>query len=203
MILEAHVTKAVVDGQYGEVSVTCVTDDALENLQITVSTKPTDPNAPATPALGFLPDNDGYVLPAVAKATTVTRAFAIKPVAAEAGKTYVGEVQVTWKGGTPVAKTFSVPVEARPEVYAALGAVEHLRRTFLGAYESLKQVGKTVHQGTTLPDSGGEPVAQALRPETFQWALSMVEMGTQIFRQNVPSGTSGGTSGTGTPKANG
>ena len=193
MIIQAHVTKAVVDGQYGEVAVTFVPDDKLEGVQVSAASKATDAGTGTAPALRFIPDNEGYSLPAADKGVTVTRVFAIKPVGAEVGKTYVAEIRVSAKGTTTAATSFEVPVEARPEVYAALGAVEHLRRTLLGAYESFKQVGKTVHQGTVLPDTGGEPATQALHPETFQWALSVVEMGTRLFREKVPSGTSGDT----------
>ena len=193
MIIDAVVTRAVVDGQYGEITVTVVPDAKLEAVSVSATAQATDGGTVAP--LALIPDS-GYAVATADQGVALARLFAVKPVAAEAGKTYAVQVQLAWKGGT-LGKSVQVPVEARPEVYAAIGAVEHLRRTLLGAYESFKQVGKTVHQNTTLPDSGGEPARQALHPETFQWALSMVEMGTKLFRESVPP-TPPGTSTTST-----
>src|SRR5438045_2942011 len=148
MIIDAVVTKAVVDGQYGELTVTVVPDDKLEGVNLSaVAQSTTDTGGGTVAPLALVPDS-GYAVAAADKGVALSRMFAIKPVAAEAGKTYTVQAQVTWKGGT-LSKVVQVPVEARPEVYAAIGAVEHLRRTLLGAYESFKQVGKTVHQGST------------------------------------------------------
>jgi hypothetical protein len=185
MIFDAHVTKPVVDGQYGEVTVTLVPDDDLDDVKLALAAKPVDPTTSAVPPLGFLPDMDGYLVAKATKGAPLTRVFAVKPIGAEAGKTYVADITLTVKGAQTATKSVTVPVEARPEVYAMLGAAEHLRRIALGAYESFKQVGKSVHQGTALPETGGDPLTQPLKPESFQWALSMVERGVQLMRETA------------------
>jgi len=123
---------------------------------------------------------------AVAAGDTVIRSFAIKPVDAEAGKTFQANAKVTWTGGNETA-TAEIFVEARPEVYAAIGAAETVRAQLLDFYNNAKQKGREVHEQTALPESKGDPTSRALQPTSFQWALQMVEMGTKLFRLSGPA----------------
>ncbi|MFN8545975.1 MAG: hypothetical protein U0807_17465 [Candidatus Binatia bacterium] len=190
MLIEAHVTKAVVDGEYGEITVTLRPTADVGPVALTVreAAIATTDGADAPPGLAFLPSDEGYVVAGIKADESCSRAFAVKPIGAEAGKTYTVEASAT-SGDTRLASTrLAIFVEARPEVYAALGAVEHLRRTLLGAYEALKQVGRDVHRehGTVLPNTRVEAPQKTLEPESLQWALDMVEQGTRYFRDRVP-----------------
>jgi hypothetical protein len=193
VILE--ITKAVVDGEFGELKLTFTNSSAGPVTGLKLSVKDNGPVSPnALGSLVYLPAeaDGGYLIPgSVAQGAQVSRLFAIKPVDAEAGKTFAAVGSATWSGGSESANA-QVFVEARPEVYAAIGAGERMRQVLLGAYENFKAAGRAVHQETALPDTKGEPASYALQPTTFQWALGLIEQGTKAFKDqkkqtgNVP-----------------
>ena len=191
MALTIDMTRAVVDGEFGEIQVTFKnsTNAPVTGLRLTVvDNGPISPNALGS--LAFLPSapDGGYAVPGtIAVNTDVKRVFAIKPIDAEAGKTYGVKTAADWSGGGHEDTVTPVFVEARAEVYAAIGASERLRELLLGAYENFKDAGRQVHKDTTLPDTQGEPVSYSLQPSTFQWALGLIEQGTKLFKDQKKS----------------
>ena len=186
MAITIDVTQAVTDGQFGELTITFRNDTtaAVNGATLYVSH-----NGVITPdaqgSLAYIPakTDGGYAVPGpIAAGASVSRVFAVKPVDAEAGKTYDALVEATPQGGATQSAHQQMFVEARPEIYAAIGAAERLRQTLLNSYEDFKQTGRQVHQETALPETGGEPANEALQPSSFQWALSAIEFGTRLFQ---------------------
>ncbi len=183
-MVKVVIMKPVADGQAGEVVVSFTASSPARNVRLTVEPV----LATGTPRLLFVPDavHGGYLLPEVAAGTPIDRLFSVKPVDAEAGTDHQCVAYARFCDGSEEASTaFTIHVEARPEVYAALGAVEHLRRVLIGAYDSLKQLGKEVHRnsGTVLPTAPRDAVRETLHPDTVQWALDMIEQGTRQFTE--------------------
>jgi hypothetical protein len=160
------------------VKFTNTTGGPLPNVVFTVQD-----NGPITPdangSLAYIPGqaDGGYVVASIANNAKVERLFAIKPLDAEAGKRYSALATVGSE-----TQTFEIFVEARPEVYAAIGAAERMRQTLLGLYDDFKQTGRTVHEETALPTTDGEAANEALQPSSFQWAMSAVEMVTRTSK---------------------
>lgn len=186
MAITVDVVRTVVDGEMGELQVTFKNDTnaAVNGLRLSVSDNgPVSPNALGS--IGYLPSKSdgGYVVAgSVAANAEIVRTFAMKPIDAEAGKTFAANVAAEWTGGGPQTLAIQIFVEARPEVYAAIGAGERLRQAVLAAYDNFKDAGRQVHKDTALPDTKGEPASYALQPATFQWALGLIEQGTKLFK---------------------
>ena len=180
-MLKAVLMKPVADAQAGEVLVSFTPSGAAKNVRITVETT----QASGTLQLAFIPDatHGGYLVADVSAGTTVDRVFTAKPVDAEVGTDLPCVAYARGDGVNETSPAFTIHIEARPEVYAALGAVEHVRRLLIGAYDSLKQLGKEVHRtsGTVLPASPRDAVREALDPDSVRWALDMIERGTRQF----------------------
>ncbi len=180
-MLKAVLMKPVADGQSGEVVVSFTASAGAKNVRLTVELV----HATDAPKLTFVPDAayGGYLLPDVAAGRTVERVFTARPIDAEVGTDYHCVANAVGVGVNESSASFTIQIEARPEVYAALGAVEHVRRVLIGAYDSLKQLGKEVHRtsGTVLPASPRDAVREALSPDSVQWALDKIEQGTREF----------------------
>jgi hypothetical protein len=193
MATSIQVVRTVVDGAIGEITVTFENTGGTPRNDVQVTVEHGGAVSPnATGHLTYLPGatEGGYDVGTVAAGATVVRSFAVKPVDAEAGKTFKADAKVQWTGGDDSASA-EIFVEARPEVYAAIGAAETLRAQLLDFYDNAKQKGREVHEQTALPESKGDPSARALQATSFQWALQMVEMGTKMFRTNGPPRGSG------------
>ena len=193
MSTSIQIVRTVVDGAIGEITVTFENTGGTPRNDVQVSVEHGGAVSPnATGHLVYLPGatEGGYAVGTVAPGTTVVRSFAVKPVDAEAGKTFKADAKVSWTGGDETASA-EVFVEARPEVYAAIGAAETLRAQLLDFYDNAKLKGREVHEQTALPESKGDPASRALQATSFQWALQMVEMGTKMFRTNGPPRASG------------
>jgi hypothetical protein len=183
MTITLNVTRTVVDSQFGEVAVQFVnsTERDLDGVSLFL----TD-GGPASESaqghLAYIPaeEQGGYQFATVAAGQTIERTFAVKPIDAEAGKQYRCVATAAWGEQQEIASTI-VDVEARPEVYASIGAAEFIREQLLNLYQTAKERGKAAHQDTALPDTKGEPATAALDTETYRWALRMVELGTKMF----------------------
>ncbi len=180
-MLKAMLMKSVADAQSGEVVVSFTPTAAAKNVRLTVElVQATDP-----PKLGFVPDaaHGGYLLADVPAGKTIDRVFTARPIDADVGSEFQCIAYARGEGVNEASPTFTVHIEARPEVYAALGAVEQVRRVLIGAYDSLKQLGKEVHRtsGTVLPASPRDAVREVLHPDSVQWALDIIEQGTREF----------------------
>ena len=193
MSTSIQIVRTVVDGAIGEVTVTFDNsgEPQRDNVVITIEDGgPVSPNADGH--LVYIPGavEGGFAVGQVAADTIVVRSFAVKPVDAEAGKTYQATATVAFDGGQEEAHA-DVFVEARPEVYAAVGAAEALRAQLLEFYNNAKEHGRAVHENTALPETKGDPTSRALQPSSFQWAMQMVELGTKMFRFGGPPRGSG------------
>jgi hypothetical protein len=193
MTVSIEIVRTVVDGAMGEIAVTYHNTGgaAVADVRITVSDGgPVSANA--TGHLLYLPgtSDGGYLVASVAAGGSVSKSFAVKSVDAEAGKTFQANAQVSLVSGDETASA-EIFVEARPEVYAAIGAAETLRAQLLDFYNNAKQKGREIHEDTALPESKGDPAARALQATSFQWALQMVEAGTKLFRVSGPPRGSG------------
>jgi len=194
MATSIQILRTVVDGAMGEITVTFENKTGAPCTAVKITVEDggaVSPNAEGH--LGYLPasTDGGYDVGTVAVNETVVRSFAVKPVDAESGKTYQANAKVEFSGGGPETATAEIFVEARPEVYAAIGAAETLRAQFLELYNNAKQKGREIHEDTALPDTKGDPTSRALQPTSFQWALQMVELGTKVFRLGGPPRGSG------------
>jgi hypothetical protein len=190
---EIKVLRTVVDGAIGELKVTFENKSGGKLDEVRMAVEHGGPVSPdAAGHLAYVPGTaeGGYAVGSVAAGATVERVFAVKPIDAEAGKTYKADATVSFKGGTESASA-ELFVEARPEVYAAIGAVETLRAQFLDLYNNAKEKGREVHEHTALPETKGDPASRVLQPTSFQWALQMVEVGTKMFRASGPPRGSG------------
>lgn len=180
-MLKAVLTKAVSDGESGEVAVSFTPDRSATNVRLSVSA-----GLAGTQRLAFVPDahDGGYLLDTVVAGARVDRVFTVKPIDAEVGSDHRCVAYARFSDDTEERSAeFVVHIDARPEIYAALGAVEHLRRVLVGAYDSLKQLGKEVHRGsgTVLPSTPKDAVHETLHPDSVKWALDMIEQGTRQF----------------------
>ncbi len=183
-----QVVRTVVDGAIGELTVTHVNSSGVAETGVRITVDHGGAiSSNAAGHLAYIPGSTdgGYEVGVVAAGATVVRSFGVKPVDAEAGKTYQINASVSSAGGAESA-TAELFVEARPEVYAALGLAETVRAQALDFYTNAKQKGREVHEGTALPETKGDPTSRSLQPTTFQWALQMVELGTKLFKTGGP-----------------
>lgn len=193
MATDIEITRTVVDGAMGQLTVTFLNTGSsnLSGVRIVVaSSGPISDNASGH--LAFLPStaDGGYEVGNVASGASVSRSFAISPVDAEAGKTFGAQATVSWTAGSETADA-EIFVEARPEVYAAIGAAETARTMLLSWYEDAKEKGREIHQDTALPESKGDPTQRVLQPSSFAWAMQMVELGVKMFKEGGPPRGSG------------
>lgn len=193
MATTIQIVRTVVDGAIGELTITYENQSGAVANDVVIKAAHGGAITPNSAGhLGYLPGatEGGYAVGNVAAGATVVRSFAIKPVDAEAGKTYQVDATVTFVGGNENASA-NVFVEARPEVYAAIGIADTVRAQVLELYNNAKQKGRDAHEGTSLPETRGDPTARALQPTSFQWALQMIELGTKMFRSGGPPRGSG------------
>jgi len=174
----------LVDARVGEIVVT-LKNKGERNLpggRLTLR----DLGGPQNPAFAVTPSSrdGGYQVDAVPLGGT-PRAFCLRPLQAEVGRKYPVEVAFTPCDGKALTLVVAVAVEARPEVYAAIGAIDVVRRNLLAGYEHLVAAGKQAHQaqGTILP--GGRPIEAApvaLGPGSFQFVMEALELGLRVLR---------------------
>lgn len=202
--LAADLVEPIVDARVGEIVITVKNSQSAPQAGGTLTLRDLSPaNAPAfaiTPA-GV---DGGYDVSPIPVGGT-TRTFCVRPVHAEVGRTYYLEVALTPRDGTASVLRLSVKVDARPEVYAMLGALEGVRTRLLDGYDNLIASGKQVHEqhGTVLP--GGrqvEPARVALNHSSFNFAMQALELGLRVLRvpgqrpprpPDKPDDSSGGT----------
>jgi hypothetical protein len=186
MSLSYQILMPVVDGQVGVMEVVFENSGsaAINGLKLFVVHNGVPAGSEAMGSLAYLPSqpDGGYVVDSLAAGASVRRSFAVLPKDAEAGKTYSAQITASYAGSDPVVITAEIYVEARPEVYAMIGAAERLRQVMLGAYDNFKDVGRQVSKGKAMPDTQGEYGHLALQPGTFHWALGMVQNGTRLFK---------------------
>jgi hypothetical protein len=169
------------------------------------------------------PFDDGYHVDRIAGRARRQWTFAVRPLVNEAGLVVPMDLQVesldevSWerrlfrmaRGESHgmehlqperVTGTFTVEIEARPEVYVAIGALELARRWVEKGYEGLKELGRDTHRAlqTTLPGEAPiEPARVALSEDSFRGLFEVIGMGVRVFeaaKRNFGSEGSGGGS---------
>ena len=200
--LTAEMTTPVVDGQAGVMSVTIENTDSFALKKLKVGVQPSGNNAPGT-LFQFIPSPQqrrwSYRLKILDAGESATLPFAVIPIDAETGRTYEVEVAARWQAYDEDTRSFvpqvptpvrlKIHLEARPEVYLAIGAADVLRRTLLQTYEALTQSGRDSHSKarTTLPSTPSDPARTAFGENSFDWAMSMVELGSRLYRNQARS----------------
>ena len=223
-----EVVYPVVDSRIGEltIQVTNPTEVPMQRVSVRVREAATTgaPFFSVTPSA----DYGGYAIPTIEPGKSVPLAFCVRPVQAEIGREYRFQVVAVFsledaksrdrraraagrgegqgragyeEGNVKMLQQeaqFKLPVEARPEVYAAIGALESLRARLLSGYDSLVAKGRDTHDalGTVLPGgSAVEPAHVALDPGSFRFLFEALELGVRVL--NVPADRARRTSGGG------
>ena len=110
--------------------------------------------------------------------------FCLRPLeAAEVGTSTAFDVEVVI-GDTKLHESLTVQVEARPEVYAALGAVEWLREKMLTTYREMQQKGRETQRDRRMTWPSAEPadpVGVALGEESFRKVFEAIQLGARIL----------------------
>lgn len=219
-------TQPVVAGRSGEIVIELENrgEAALRDVVVRLR-EPTAGESGGGQRLSTIPPfEDGYHVDHMAGRTKRRWTFAIRPLVNESGFAVPMELQVesmdelSWQRmmlratrsesfGMEHLKperltgTFDVEIEARPEVYVAIGALELARRWVEKGYDGLKELGRDTHRTlqTTLP--GGAPIDPArvaLSEDSFRGLFEVIGMGIRVVeaaKRNFGSdGSTGGSS---------
>ena len=209
------VVEPVVDGRMGEwsVSVHNTSDRAVAGcLSLRDSGSATAPWFHITPP----GEHGGYFLREIRPGDRLDRHFSLRPVNAEVGKSYrvrvlfeplVDDAEGRTRLAAPVTLgEFEVSVRARPEVYAAIGAVEKLRQRLHAGYRECIAEGEKA-QGRTasmLPSSPDDHIEVPLREQSFDFLLRALDLGLRVVqaparRRSSTGGSGGDSNGTASP----
>jgi hypothetical protein len=145
-------------------------------------------------------DDGGYDLARI-PATGIQRRFCIRPVHAEVGHTYKIEVvlqsypeEEPARRRRPEPAAMAAPVmlserrievQARPEVYAAIGAVETLRDGLLKRYGEWVNKGRKANKDfqTMLPRTPSpDAVHVALGERSFEFLMQALDLGLRVVQ---------------------
>lgn len=199
-VLRFVVIDPVGDGRVGKVRITLrrlLTEGCAPGGRLTLQAVPVSHNTTGT--MMVLPHPETRVVfealgPDVGQSETVVPPpdevldFAVVGVGVSAGKTY--RIDFAYGGdGESLPVRYAAGVdrnmycEAREEIYLALGLIERARSLAASAYTELTREGREQHRAraTSLPHTPVDPLAQALDPRSLDWALKMIEVGTQVF----------------------
>ncbi|MFQ5668748.1 MAG: hypothetical protein ACE5I7_20295 [Candidatus Binatia bacterium] len=192
----------VIDVRIGELSVKVKNPTQQPMRDVTVALR--NATSSGTPAFTVTPsfEDGGYKIDTILAEKCETRMFCLRPIQAEVGRNHGMQAVLKFRQGDEgPAKSeeseaelrehqarFEVPVEARPEIYAAIGALESLRAGLSLGYEGLVKRGREKHGAlrTVLPGAASvEPARVALSEGSFKFLLEAIELGTRIL--NVPA----------------
>jgi hypothetical protein len=226
----ATMAQPVVAGRSGEVVIEIENraDEALHDVRLGLRETGISSDGAGRHLATIPPFDDGYCLTKLNGRVKRRFTFAVRPLHAESGIKVPMELHVEaypeptleyamrkvrdWR--TPSAAKlepeqrqlqlqggFEIDIEARPEIYAAIGALELARRWVEKGYDGLKELGRETHQNlqTTLP--GGtpiEPARVALSEDSFRGLFELVGAGVRVFeaaRRNLGGDGSGGSGG--------
>jgi len=219
-------TQPVVAGRSGEVVIelenrgeAALRDVVVRLREATSSERDTGRRLSTIP-----PFEDGYHVDHVAGRSKRRWMFALRPLVNESGLVVPMELQIesmdelSWQRmilrsarSVPsdlellrperLTGTFDVEIEARPEVYVAIGALELARRWVEKGYDGLKELGRDTHRAlqTTLPGGAPiEPARVALSEDSFRGLFEVIGMGVRVFeaakRSFGSDGSEGGSS---------
>jgi hypothetical protein len=120
--------------------------------------------------------------------------FTITPLNAEPGKTYEFELHYSWKNcgdkkGTEYrdVKRIRVPVYASDSTYFAIGMAKALQEKSEKFYMEMKDKGLEAQNNRWALFGGHDidPGRVAVSEQSFNWAMSLVELGSRIYRTQV------------------
>jgi hypothetical protein len=194
--------RPIVDGGTGEIAVEVLNDSdrALPGGRLSLR----DRGSAKAPLFAITPaqDDGGYELARI-PVGGIRRMFCVRPVQAEVGHRY--DIDIVFErhadakaverertradktaapDRTLVARSF-VNVEARPEVYAAIGAVETLRDELLKRYKDLVHKGRETNKRfeTMLPRSPSpDAVHVALGRQSFDFLMQALDLGLRVVQ---------------------
>jgi hypothetical protein len=194
--------REIIDGDAGEFAVKVLnrSERALPGGRLSLR----DRGAAKAPLFAITPSQEdgGYDLARI-PVGGIRRTFCIRPVHAEVGHHYDIEVVLQARGdakpaprerdrGEPAGESegeqsarFRVEVLARPEVYAAIGAVETLRDTLLDRYKEWIAKGRATNRNfeTMLPRSPSPDAVQvALGRQSFDFLMQALDLGLRIVQ---------------------
>lgn len=198
--LTPTVVQPLVEARTGEVQVTFKNPLKKSLRGIVMKLQEEGGNAPvAARRFAVVPsfEDGGYQIDEIEPETTVTRTFCLRPVEANVGTETQFEATVE-SGEERIGKPIPVRVEARPEVYAAVGAAEWLRERLLAVYDELQRIGLETHKGLgeTWPGAApADPARVALSGESFKRVFEAIQLGVRIVDSiSRKSGGAGGGS---------
>lgn len=187
--LEIDSVTPVVQGREGEIHVTATNEGRMRVHRLDIAVAASSPGLSITPSV----EHGGYVITTgLEPGEKICRPFLVRAVTADAGRSirltanakFVDE-KTGIAGEDAVPRSTDIKIEARPEVYAALGAADAIRDGLKELYEKAKERGRENEGKYKSHLAGGtpsEPLQVALGEEAFRWALSMVELGTRLYR---------------------
>jgi hypothetical protein len=121
--------------------------------------------------------------------------FAITPLNAEPGKSYECELHYYWKYCDDKkdavehhkVETVTVPVHASDSAYFAIGIAKTLQEKSEKFYTDMMDKGQDAQnqQWAVFGGSKLDPARVAVNETSFNWAMSLVELGSRIYRTQV------------------
>jgi hypothetical protein len=213
-IFDVSLVQPVVEARTGEVRVQVTNPTSEELRDVTLRFEEITGEVREARRFAIIPsvDDGGYVIPVIEPGGTASRTFCLRPVQASVGSVTEFEASLEPRvsdDGKRIAAArlpelksaaFVVRVEARPEMYAAVGAAEWLRDSVLRAYDELQQKGRTTYQERGFTRPGMKPVDAprvVLSEKTFETIFQAIEVGVRIadgIVRRSGSGDGGGKS---------
>ncbi len=214
-IFDVSLVQPVIEARTGEVrvQVTNPTDAELRDVMLRFEEITGEMREARRFAIIPSSDDGGYAIPVIEPGGTESRTFCLRPVQAPVGSVTEfqasleprvddhGERSAAGKLPDLESAAFSVRVEARPEMYAAVGAAEWLRDALLRAYDELQEKGRTTYQERGFTRPGMQPADAPrviLSEKTFETIFQAIEVGVRIAdgiaRRSGSGGGGGGQS---------
>jgi hypothetical protein len=205
-LFKVTVVQPLIEARTGELRVEVMTN-ALERSVSGVMLRlqeVTGTTYPGARRFAIVPpfEDGGYAIREIRPGARLERTFSVRPVEAEVGSVTQFEVSLGFcrevrpepyreresygSAQEPVYEditgSFSLRLEARPEVYAALGAIERVRDGLLRAYEDLQETGRRTQEkhGSTWPATPPLEAQVALSQDSFQRLFEAIEVGVRI-----------------------
>lgn len=197
-LIDVTLVEPLIDSRGGEMEVTLTNPRRKRWQDVVVRLKEVGASD-GVRRFSILPSyaDGGYRIDEIPPLGSLARRFSLRPLHADVGSVTEIEVSLEFRDAQELKAVFSVRVEARPEVYAALGAAEWLRERLLAGYEELEQTGRRTHRklGGSWPSPESlEPARLALGEESFRKLFEVLQLGARVADgiSRKPGGGSGG-----------
>lgn len=183
-LIDVTLVQPLVQGRTGEIRVTLTNRGGRSLPAGVLRVQEAGGRDPARFAVVPPYEDGGYRLDEVPAEGTVARSFCLRPVDAEVGADTDFEVSFESPDGPVLRELFVARIEARSEVYAAIGAVAWLRERLLAAYDELEETGRRAHEsmgGTWPANDAADPARVVLGEESFRRVFELVQLGARII----------------------